>query len=293
MFKKETQQKEQSVVKEQSMVLVENVQDITTKKMEGLMKLEQERRKLMTDYINRNFKPSVDFITIEFNTKSGGKVKSKPSLSKAGSEKWLSLFHFRAIFKKDVETFEMAGNPTGLFTYICELLNAKGEVIGEGRGAANINEKQNWTANNAIKIAEKRAQIDAVLRTGSLSDFFTQDLEDMNGGKTEKTPFKGREYNPKDKPKMITEEQLKVIFDLTKELGAKDKNDSFGKVCGVMETLYTDWNEITQQEADDIISKLQASLKDREDDNQRVENNHPISERDEKGMPIKDDEIPH
>jgi hypothetical protein len=32
--------------------------------------------------------------------------------------------------------------------------------------------------NNAIKIAKKRAFVDAILTTGSLSDFFTQDLEE-------------------------------------------------------------------------------------------------------------------
>lgn len=34
------------------------------------------------------------------------------------------------------------------------------------------------TINSAIKIAQKRAQVDAVLSTAQLSEYFTQDLED-------------------------------------------------------------------------------------------------------------------
>ena len=52
-------------------------------------------------------------------------------------------------------------------------------VVGEGRGAARLDEKHGWTENNCIKIAEKRAQVDAVLRTVGLSEIFTQDAEDV------------------------------------------------------------------------------------------------------------------
>ena len=72
----------------------------------------------------------------------------------------------------------MAGKISGLFCYICELVDLKGNIIGEGgKGSHSIGEKGN--PNIAIKIAEKRAKTDAVLSTGGLSDFFTQDLEDI------------------------------------------------------------------------------------------------------------------
>lgn len=139
-----------------------------------MMKSETEKRKLLTEYISKHMVAGVDYGTIKF----GGK-ESKPSLFKPGSEKYLSLFRFVAFFIKDTDTWEMAGKVDGLFCYLCQIKNSKGEVVGEGRGAANLKEKAGWTVNNAVKIAEKRAQIDAVLRTGGLSDFFTQDLEDM------------------------------------------------------------------------------------------------------------------
>lgn len=140
----------------------------------AVMKEEAGKRKLLTAYIAHHMMPGTDYGTIDINGR-----KSKPSLFKPGSEKFLSLFRLNATFRKDTETWEMAGSVPGLFCYICELKTAKGVVVGEGRGSANLKEKNNWTVNNAVKIAEKRAQIDAVLRTGALSDFFTQDLEDM------------------------------------------------------------------------------------------------------------------
>jgi hypothetical protein len=50
--------------------------------------------------------------------------------------------------------------------------------VGEGRGARSL-KKDGGDVNKAIKMAEKSSMVSAVLRTGALSDVFTQDLEDM------------------------------------------------------------------------------------------------------------------
>ena len=73
--------------------------------------------------------------------------------------------------------WEMLGRPAGVICYICELYTKRGELVGEGRGAREVLKEQD--INKAIKMAQKSAQIDAVLRTGALSDAFTQDLEDV------------------------------------------------------------------------------------------------------------------
>lgn len=153
--------------------------EVGSQDLAAVMTDEANKRALLTQYIQHHMKTGADYGTIKITTRTGKEVESKASLFKPGSEKFLSLFKLTATFKKDSDTWEMAGSPAGLFCYICELKTSKGQVVGEGRGAANLSEKQGWTVNNAIKIAEKRAQIDAVLRTGALSDFFTQDLEDM------------------------------------------------------------------------------------------------------------------
>src|SRR5262249_41594283 len=130
-----------------------------------------QMRALLMAYISQNMQEGIDYYTLTV----GGK-ESKPSLSKAGSEKFLSLFNLQARFRKDDETWEMLGRPAGVICYVCALYTKSGEVVGEGRGARDVREDKD--VNKAIKMAQKSAQIDAILRTGSLSDYFTQDLED-------------------------------------------------------------------------------------------------------------------
>ncbi len=147
--------------------------EVGAKDLASVMSDETAKRTLITKYITQHMKEGADYGSI----KIGGR-DSKPSLFKPGSEKFMSLFKLTAKFEKDNETWEMAGSEAGLFAYKCSLIASNGNVVGEGRGVATMKEKA-WSVNTCVKIAEKRAQIDAVLRTGALSDFFTQDLEDM------------------------------------------------------------------------------------------------------------------
>jgi ssDNA-binding Zn-finger/Zn-ribbon topoisomerase 1 len=165
-------------LKEESSKLPSSKQDIIVDQrsavmlpaeLQDMVVIETKNRSILTDYISKHMKEGVDY----------GKIGSFPKdcLFKPGSEKFLSLMKLKVRFHKDDETFEMAGKPSGLFCYKATLVNRYGEFVGEGRGACSIQEKKN--TNIAIKIALKRAQMDAVLRTGGLSDFFTQDLEDL------------------------------------------------------------------------------------------------------------------
>lgn len=103
-------------------------------------------------------------------------IQGKKSLAKGGAEKIASIFHWTAKFDKDTEALEMLGDIKGLVAFKCTLTN--GQVVGEGRGAALLT-KNNSDPNKTLKMAQKSAFIDAVLRASGLSDFFTQDLEDM------------------------------------------------------------------------------------------------------------------
>lgn len=146
------------------------------------MQRDQEIREVINEYIKNNMVDGKDYgkITIE---KNGKTFDSKPSLFKPGAEKFCGLFKIRPTFKKDTETVEMLGNTPGIIAYICELVDSRGQVIGEGRGTAKTDPSgADFDINKQVKIAQKRAQIDAVLRTGGLSDFFTQDMEDAPKG---------------------------------------------------------------------------------------------------------------
>lgn len=202
---------------------------VIPEELEKYIESEKKIRKIITAYIKSELKKGTDYGEIEIETKSGKRYKSKPTLFKPGAEKFCAIMYLRPIFKKDEETYEMSGRPAGLFCYLCYLVNQHGETVGEGRGAANLREKINWTENNAIKIAEKRAQIDAVLRTGRLSDFFTQDLgtdefDDKKIKPQQKLVVKEKDVTKEAVPPTKSEEEvLAPAFQHIEELKTTDE----------------------------------------------------------------------
>lgn len=119
-----------------------------------------------------------------------GKVpKAKtPSLWKSGAEKVLlgcGLYYDTEIVDshKDYEK--------GFFYYevVARAYDKNGKVVRTGVGCANTSEKATGfasgfdTANSAIKKAKKRAVVDLALTLASLSNCFTQDMEDEENEK--------------------------------------------------------------------------------------------------------------
>lgn len=108
---------------------------------------------------------------------------SKPTLLKPGAEKIQMLMGVTSEYEvvNSVEDYEK-----GFFTYTvkCTLLK-NGQKITEGLGSANTKEKRYHNqdvfmlVNTVLKMAKKRAQVDATLTIASLSNVFTQDIEDM------------------------------------------------------------------------------------------------------------------
>lgn len=168
------------MTEEKEIVVKEKNVLISADELKKQIEQEKKVREVITSYIKSELKEGIDFGTINIKSRDGSReYTSKPTLFKPGAEKISSIMHLRATFVKDDDTWEMSGKVPGLFCYVCHLINTKGEIVGEGRGAANVKEKAGWIENNAIKIAQKRAMIDCVIRTGQLSDVFTQDIEDM------------------------------------------------------------------------------------------------------------------
>jgi SWIM zinc finger len=143
-------------------------------------------RAVVRRFLKQELQANIDYYTLRI----GGK-DSKPSLSKAGAEKVMGWLKLQASFTPDTGTWEMLGKPQDLVCYVCTLRTRSGEIVGEGRGARSI-KKDGGDVNKAIKMAEKSANVSAVLRTGCLSDVFTSDLEDMQESVPEKatTPAK-------------------------------------------------------------------------------------------------------
>lgn len=109
----------------------------------------------------------------------------KSCLLKPGAEKILMLLGLSSEYEiiEKIQDYE-----NGFFAYTVRcVLKKTGQVITQGLGHCNSKEKKYdgdgqdkyMLGNTCLKMAKKRAQVDAALTVGSLSDIFTQDLEDM------------------------------------------------------------------------------------------------------------------
>lgn len=126
-------------------------------------------RDVILEYIDKSFVKGIDYGWTD------PRSTDKNTLKKPGAEKICRMFNTSPRWIRDNDTWEMLGKPTGCIFYICQITDNKtGKVIGEGRGAATLNDKAR-DANKTVKNAEKCALVDAAIYTFMLSEFFTQD----------------------------------------------------------------------------------------------------------------------
>lgn len=159
---------------------------VTTNQLRSALEIQTEQRKLIADFIKKHLKKGTDFGSIhvvrvcptEENKRGSCRLTyhfSKPILYKPGQEKIFSLFNIQSELLRDEETMQMLGELRGLVAYKC-IARRGGEIVAEGRGAAVVGDNRR-DANATIKIAEKRARMDACLSLG-FSEYFAQDLDD-------------------------------------------------------------------------------------------------------------------
>jgi hypothetical protein len=200
---------------------------------------ETKRQKVLDKFIQENLKTGTDYGIIPGT--------QKPTLFKSGAEKVIGLFNIRAEFSKDTDTLEMLGLK-GAVAYKCTLINrTSGEVVGEGRGVAMPAEKSSWTPNTQVKIAEKRAMVDAVLQTFGLSSRYTQDMEDMPTAKGVRAPQQN--YAP-TYDKKLTDKQYQFIGRLLDDLKGKLTQASLEKQIGKK------LEDLTMADAKKVIDQL-------------------------------------
>lgn len=195
--------------------------------------------------VQRNLKQNHDFGVIPGTP--------KPSLLKPGAEKILMLMGITSEYEltEKVQDYE-----NGFFAFTVKCTLSKNDVkITEGMGHCNNKEKK-WikqdpytVANTCLKMAKKRAQIDAVLTIASLSEIFTQDIEDMdlNGTGIEESNKKVAT----DDGTLITEGQRKRLFAI-----AKGNNDLIKTV--LKKYGYESSNAVTKMDYDDIVKEVES-----------------------------------
>lgn len=203
--------------------------------------------------MRKNFSAKVVSIMVEGKDyhKLNFRGKEVQVLAKGGAEKVASALGWTAEFVKDTETFEMLGSPMGTLCYICKLQN--GKFVGEGRGARSV-KQDGGDINKTIKMAQKSAFIDAILRASGLSDLFTQDLE-----QEEQKVTQGENLTTKLN-RMQPSEDDKVVNLYTRDLEACTTMQEWELVCsniktGVDNGKVSDW-------AKKVLQKTAAVIRD-------------------------------
>jgi hypothetical protein len=184
-------------------------------------------------------------------------------LLKPGAEKITVLLGLRSRFEivGKVEDFEQ-----GFFAYMvrCSLVAPNGETITEGLGQANTKERRYvrqdpyTLANTVLKMARKRALVDAALTVGSLSDLFTQDIEDAIDAEAIVQPVAFEPMRPQSEEALATDNQRKAIFAVSRKAGMTDESlrelmlERYGKEST---------RELSRQEASELIESLDSVLK--------------------------------
>ena len=140
---------------------------------EGLERRSNNRAMLLS-WIRSALQENVDFGIIP--NKQGN---AKKSLWKPGAEKIAGMLGVVARFTfQDLDSLLAQGVIPEYVVVHCQLLDSNQRVLAQGVGARSL-KKDFGDLNKALKMAEKSAHIDAVLRLGGLSEVFTQDIEDM------------------------------------------------------------------------------------------------------------------
>ena len=172
---------------------------------------------------------------------------SKPTLLKPGAEKLCDVYGFAKMVevKNRVEDWEK-----GFFHYEVEvtLINKRNNLI-EAQGVGSCNSKERkyryqdpyTIVNTILKMAKKRALVDAVLSATRSSGIFTQDVEDMD--------------IVEEVIKPSSEKQRKYIYNLSKEkhLDEEQLRTLCSSVIGE-DKPSKDWSS---EEASKIIAALQ------------------------------------
>lgn len=169
---------------------------------------------------------------------------SKPTLFKPGAEKLCDVFGFSktADVVNRIEQWE-----AGVFAYEVKMMLIRkdnGLVEADGLGSCNSKEssfqqQDPYTiVNTVLKMAKKRALIDAVLSATRSSGIFTQDIEDFPQAKTKANKGGGEQatkaqlqkifriVNEMDMPTDVAKELMKMTFGVERSIQLSKKQAS-------------------------------------------------------------------
>ncbi|GIM45930.1 hypothetical protein DNHGIG_14790 [Collibacillus ludicampi] len=211
----------------------------------------------------------------------------KPTMLKPGAEKILMLMGLTS----EYEILDKVQDYDGgffAFTVRCKL-SRNGMLITEGVGHANTREKRYVShkegkeppdpytlANTVLKMSKKRALVDAALTVASLSDVFTQDVEDM-----EIEYEQPQQHRPQRQSSAstgnVSEAQIRYIHKLKND--KKISDEDFKRIVAELAEGKTSTKDLTKKEASEIINFL---------------NNYPVQQEqhEQQTIEIDDSDLP-
>lgn len=210
----------------------------------------------------------------DFDTIPG--TGSKPTLLKPGAEKILMIL---GLTSKYEIIDKVEDNQKGFFSYTIKSFLYKGDqLITEGLGNSNTKERKfasrdGFTMQNTVlKMAKKRAQVDAALTVGSLSNLFTQDVEDMGIPKKPETRVQRKVIN---KVTAEQEEKIATLIQRLKKISGLSDSEVFERL------KINSIPDLSEEQAKRCIPWLEkqiADLKPKEEKTQphEIEKNEPI-----------------
>lgn len=220
------------------------------------LKEARKRIDMLKKFVDELMTPGIDYGIV-----SG---VNKPTLLKPGAEKLCDAFGF----SKRVEvTNRLEDWYRGVFHYevkVTLICKRSGLIEAEGIGCCNSKETAytdqagHDIVNTIVKMAKKRALIDAVLSSTRSSDLFTQDIEEMEWLWSKGTKGSTNPTVP------VTRKQLSFIFSIVEQ-----KQIPVEKVKALMHERYnvTESKQLTLQQASDFIDFLKSLNHQDEDKN--------------------------
>lgn len=219
----------------------------------------KQRTKMLQKFVKDMMIQGVDYGVI--------KGCSKPSLLKSGAEKLCEIFGF----SKHIEVLNRVEDwDKGMFHYEAKVIlvsKRTGIIEAEGIGSSNSKERKFKNqdsysiVNTLLKMAKKRALVDAVLSATRSSGLFTQDLDEIDFNTDEPQPPKGSnskntQKNTKHSVNPISKQQQSEIFSIIKQSKIPV---SYAK--GIMAEKYNieESSKLTSEQADEFIHILKCS----------------------------------
>ena len=211
---------------------------------------------------------------------------SKPSRFKPGAENILMLLGLSSEYEiiEKIQDYE-----EGFFAYTIRcVLTKNGQVVTEGLGHCNSKEKKYESdkqdkymlGNTCLKMAKKWAQVDAALTVGSLSNIFTQDLEDM------------ALFEQSERLETMTiddAESMKIGFG---KYRGKTIKEIHSTDIGYVKWLSEKAKELAVRKAAEMVLNGKENNKGPVNEESKVEGMEPIDSDELEGTPFADNDIP-